>query len=130
MDLRRGHIRYGREHTERHQRHCGAVQTPFTGPLHLDVRFPRPWRMVDGCPIRARLARHLTERSRAMSDISNKAQEVTGKVKEKVGELTGDEELEAEGQDDQAESKVKQFADDAKDAVEDVVDKVKGIFKK
>jgi uncharacterized protein YjbJ (UPF0337 family) len=65
-----------------------------------------------------------------MSDISNKAQEAAGKVKEKVGDLTGDEELEAEGQDDQTESKLKQFADDAKDVVEDVAEKVKGIFKK
>ena len=65
-----------------------------------------------------------------MSDISNKAQEAAGKVKEEVGGLTGDEELEAEGRGDQAESKVKQLAEDAKDAVDDVVDKVKGIFKK
>ena len=64
------------------------------------------------------------------NDISNKAQDAFGKVKEKTGELTDDQELEQEGRDDQTESKVKQLADDAKDAVGHVADRVKDVFKK
>lgn len=56
-----------------------------------------------------------------MSDLSNKAQELAGKAKEKVGAVAGDEGLEAEGQEDQSESKIKQLGDDAKGFVEDAV---------
>jgi uncharacterized protein YjbJ (UPF0337 family) len=63
-----------------------------------------------------------------MSDLSNKAQDVTGKVKEKVGDVTGNDELKGEGQGDQVESKAKQVADDAKDAAKGAVDKVKGLL--
>ncbi|AUG75687.1 CsbD family protein [Kitasatospora sp. MMS16-BH015] len=65
-----------------------------------------------------------------VSDLSNKAQEVTGKAKEKLGSLTGDEELKGEGQADQAESKVRQAAEDLKGAAHDVADRVKGVLKR
>ncbi|MBS2533791.1 CsbD family protein [Catenulispora sp. NF23] len=65
-----------------------------------------------------------------MSDLTNKGQEAVGKAKEKVGEFTGDRDMEAEGKADQTESKFKQLADDAKDMAENVADRVKDAFKK
>jgi len=65
-----------------------------------------------------------------MSDVSNKAQEAFGKVKEKTGELTDDQDLAMEGRNDQTESKAKQLAEDAKDMVGHVADRVKDAFKK
>ncbi|MFJ6776549.1 CsbD family protein [Kitasatospora sp. NPDC091257] len=65
-----------------------------------------------------------------MGDLSNKMQNVTGKAKEKVGDLTGDQELKGDGQADQAESKLKQAAADVKDGVRDVADRVKGALKR
>ena len=47
---------------------------------------------------------------------AHKATEVKGKVKENVGQATGDEELEAEGQTDQAKGNLKQAGDKIKDA--------------
>lgn len=52
--------------------------------------------------------------------IGNKAQEAAGKAKEKVGEATGNEELQAEGAGDQASAKVKQAGEHLKDAAKDV----------
>jgi uncharacterized protein YjbJ (UPF0337 family) len=43
--------------------------------------------------------------------ISNKAEELKGKLKEATGKATGDEDLEAEGKVDQAEGKIKQAAE-------------------
>jgi uncharacterized protein YjbJ (UPF0337 family) len=63
-----------------------------------------------------------------MSDMSNKAQEVGGKIKEKVGDVTGNDELKGEGQGDQVESKTKQALDEAKDAVSGAAGKVKGML--
>ncbi|MHA6757806.1 CsbD family protein [Streptacidiphilus sp. PAMC 29251] len=65
-----------------------------------------------------------------MSDMSNKAQEVAGKAKEKVGDVTGNDKLKGEGQGDQVESKAKQAMDDAKEAVGDAAEKIKGMFKR
>jgi uncharacterized protein YjbJ (UPF0337 family) len=48
--------------------------------------------------------------------IANKTEEVTGKAKEKVGETTGDEQLEAEGHADQAKGNIKQAGEKIKDA--------------
>jgi uncharacterized protein YjbJ (UPF0337 family) len=45
-----------------------------------------------------------------------KATEVKGKVKEGLGKATGDEEMEAEGQADQAKGDLKQAAEKVKDA--------------
>jgi uncharacterized protein YjbJ (UPF0337 family) len=48
--------------------------------------------------------------------IDNKAEEVGGKLKEGVGRATGDEELQAQGEGDQAKSNVKQAGEKIKDA--------------
>jgi uncharacterized protein YjbJ (UPF0337 family) len=48
--------------------------------------------------------------------IDNKSEELGGKLKEGVGRATGDEELEAQGQGDQAKSNLKQAGEKVKDA--------------
>ncbi|MEV6440780.1 CsbD family protein [Amycolatopsis sp. NPDC051716] len=55
--------------------------------------------------------------------ISNKAEELGGRAKETAGQATGDEQLRAEGQADQAKAGLK-------DAVENVKDAAKDLFKK
>jgi len=45
----------------------------------------------------------------------NKAQELAGKAKEKTGEATGNEELQAEGKADQVEGSLKQAGENVKD---------------
>jgi uncharacterized protein YjbJ (UPF0337 family) len=61
-----------------------------------------------------------------------KIEEATGRVKEATGALTGNDELKAEGQADQAEAKAKQALDDvaekAKDAVKDVAGAAEGVI--
>ncbi len=52
----------------------------------------------------------------AENKAANKVTEVKGKVKEGVGSATGDEELEAEGQADQAKGNLKQAGEKVKDA--------------
>lgn len=47
---------------------------------------------------------------------SNSAQDIKGKIKEKVGEATSDENLEDEGKADQAESAVRDVGEKVKDA--------------
>ena len=47
---------------------------------------------------------------------AHKATELKGKVKEGVGQATDDQELEAEGQTDQAKGNLKQAGDKVKDA--------------
>ena len=59
-----------------------------------------------------------------------KFNQAAGSVKEGVGKLIGDKELEKEGAAEKVVSKVKEVAEDAKDAVEGVVEGVKNIFKK
>jgi uncharacterized protein YjbJ (UPF0337 family) len=53
----------------------------------------------------------------------HKAEEVIGEVKERVGELTGNDELKAEGKADQASGNVKQAGDSVKDAASSLKDK-------
>lgn len=55
--------------------------------------------------------------------ISNKAEEVVGKAKEKIGDVTNNEKLQAEGLGDQADAKVKQAAEHVEDAAKDVFGK-------
>ncbi|BCW62121.1 CsbD family protein [Paenarthrobacter sp. MSM-2-10-13] len=55
--------------------------------------------------------------------ISNKAQEVTGKAKEALGDATNNEKLQAEGVADQAAAKTKQAGENVKDTAKDVFDK-------
>jgi len=58
-------------------------------------------------------------------DIRNKAEELKGEAKEKVGDWTDDESLQAEGLVDQAKAKAKQAAEDAKDKVHEVREEVR-----
>jgi uncharacterized protein YjbJ (UPF0337 family) len=51
----------------------------------------------------------------AADKAKNKAQEIAGKAKAKVGELTGDENLEADGRKDQAKGDLKQAGEKVKD---------------
>ena len=46
---------------------------------------------------------------------SNKAEELKGKVKEKLGQVTGNEEMESEGKVDQAKGNLKQAGEKIKD---------------
>jgi len=48
--------------------------------------------------------------------VSNKIQEMRGGAKEKVGQATGDESLEAQGRNDQSSSNLKQAGEKVKDA--------------
>ena len=48
--------------------------------------------------------------------LSNKAQEIKGSVKEKVGDATDNRDLEAKGQSDQAKGNLKQAGEKVKDA--------------
>ena len=59
-----------------------------------------------------------------------KLNQAAGSVKEGVGKLIGDKELESEGAAEKVVSKVKEVAEDAKDAVEGVVEGVKNILHK
>ncbi len=62
--------------------------------------------------------------------MSGKTDDMKGRVKEAVGDLTGDKDLQREGKVDQAAGKIKDKAQDAKDLVEDKVDDVKDKLKK
>ena len=52
----------------------------------------------------------------AVDKIKNKAQELVGEAKEKVGELTDNEELQAKGRADQAEAATRAAGESVKDA--------------
>ena len=56
--------------------------------------------------------------------MDNKDQ-VKGKVKQAVGDLTGNEDLQQEGRADERAGKVKEVVEDAKDKADDVIDTVK-----
>lgn len=60
-----------------------------------------------------------------MNEPGNKAEDLKGRAKEAAGDLTDDEELQREGQTDQASSTVKEKVDEAKEKVQDTVDDVK-----
>ncbi|HTE68189.1 MAG TPA: CsbD family protein [Actinomycetes bacterium] len=51
--------------------------------------------------------------------LRNQGQDLKGKAKETVGRATDDEELEAQGRADQAESSLKQAGENVKDAIKD-----------
>ena len=59
-----------------------------------------------------------------------KLNQAAGSIKEGVGKLVGDKELESEGAAEKVASRVKEVAEDAKDAIEGAVEGVKNIFKK
>jgi len=56
--------------------------------------------------------------------IEGKADELTGRGKSAVGDLTGDDQTRAEGDADQTQGKLKQGLADVKDKVDDMVKKV------
>ena len=60
-----------------------------------------------------------------MSDAGSTSDDVKGRVKEAVGDLTNDADLKRDGKTDRAAGKVKEALSDAKDKLEDVVDEVK-----
>ncbi len=57
--------------------------------------------------------------------MSGETDQAKGRVKQAAGDLTGDDELRREGQQDETAGKVKDKIDDAKDSVNDAVDSVK-----
>ena len=59
-----------------------------------------------------------------------KFNQAAGAIKEGVGKLVGNKELESEGATEKVVSKVKEVAEDAKDAVEGVVEGVKNMLHK
>ena len=56
----------------------------------------------------------------------DRVQDAKGRVKEAVGDLTDNEDLEKKGKMDQAKASVKGAAGDAKEKVKDAVDDLKG----
>lgn len=62
----------------------------------------------------------------ATDKAKNMAEDMGGKAKEAVGDLTDNERLEAEGQRDQVEADLKQRGEQLKDAGEDVKDAFRG----
>ncbi len=60
-----------------------------------------------------------------MGDISNKAEELTGSAKQAVGEITGDDELRAEGAADKAGAQVKQGVEAVADKTQEAAGEVK-----
>ena len=57
--------------------------------------------------------------------MTGKMDEMKGKAKQAVGDLTDDSGLRREGKTDEAAGKIKQKVDDAKDWVEDKIDDVR-----
>ncbi len=57
--------------------------------------------------------------------MSGTTDDMKGRAKEAVGDLTDDDELQREGKSDRAAGKIKDKIDDAKDWAEDKVDDVK-----
>lgn len=55
--------------------------------------------------------------------IAHKAEELKGKAKEKIGDLTNDESMQAEGMAEQAKAKAQQAGEHVKDALKDVTDR-------
>ncbi len=60
--------------------------------------------------------------------MSGAKDKMTGRAKQAAGDLTDNEELEREGEKDEAAGKVKDKVDDARDKVDDAVDKAKDRF--
>jgi uncharacterized protein YjbJ (UPF0337 family) len=56
----------------------------------------------------------------------HQAEDLGGKVKEAVGDVTGDRSLEAEGQADQSKADVKQAGDNVADALREASQAIKG----
>ena len=65
-----------------------------------------------------------------MGDLSNKAEGVGGKIKEGIGEASGNESLADEGRADQTKADIKEAISDAGDKIKDGANKVLGSFQK
>ena len=61
--------------------------------------------------------------------MSGESDKLIGKAKQAAGDVTNNDELEREGERDEAAGKVKDTVDDAKDSVNDAVDSVKDALK-
>jgi uncharacterized protein YjbJ (UPF0337 family) len=57
--------------------------------------------------------------------MSGNTDKIVGKAKQAAGDLTGNDDLEREGERDEAAGKVKDTVDNAKDKVNDTVDSIK-----
>lgn len=57
--------------------------------------------------------------------MSGTSDKITGRVKQAAGDLTGDDELEREGEREEFAGEAKEVVDDAKDRVNDAIDAVK-----
>jgi uncharacterized protein YjbJ (UPF0337 family) len=57
--------------------------------------------------------------------MSPNTDDLKGRAKEAVGDLTDNQDLKNEGKADRASGKAKEFVDDVKEKAEDVIDKVK-----
>ena len=57
--------------------------------------------------------------------MSSNTDDLKGRAKEAVGDLTDNQDLKNEGKADRAGGKAKEFVEDAKDKVEEGIDKVK-----
>ena len=64
-----------------------------------------------------------------MGDFENKTDEWKGAAKENVGDLTDNEDLQAEGATEKTGAKMKQTAEDIKDNVEDAAETAKNKVK-
>ena len=62
--------------------------------------------------------------------MEGKAEDIKGRAKEALGDLTDDDELKREGKLDQATGSIKEKLDDAKEWVEDKVDDVRDRMKR
>lgn len=57
--------------------------------------------------------------------MSGQSDKLIGKAKQAAGDITGDDDLEREGERDEAAGKIKDRVDDAKDSVNEAVDGIK-----
>lgn len=57
--------------------------------------------------------------------MSGNTDKVIGKAKQAAGDITGNDDLEREGERDETAGKIKDTVDDAKDSVNDAVDSIK-----
>lgn len=65
-----------------------------------------------------------------MGDLENKAEDLTGKAKEKAGEVFDNENLADEGRADQTKAQVKDALSEVGEKLENAKDKVLGAFQK
>jgi len=59
--------------------------------------------------------------------MAGKTDQVKGKAKEAVGDLTGDQDLKSEGKADRQAGEVKEKVGKAEEKVDEAIDKVKGV---